>query len=137
MSPQDAYKRIIREVPCCTIATVKKDGHPEAATIAFAEQNGIFYFNTQTNYRKYVNLKHQPVAALVITAGEQTVQIEGDVEELENPTAATAIMDAKRGKPSRFAALPELKYFALHPRWIRILLDPGPPSRFVVLKDRH
>ncbi len=131
MDAQRVFEEIVSGTRHATIATASTDAVPEAATIFFAYRDGVFYFDTQTDYRKYANLEANPQAALAISNGSRTVQVQGIAEECADQSAAKRILDERRGKPSRFTE--RRRHFALKTTWIRVLVEPGPPSVFVKL----
>lgn len=84
------YKSILKNNALCVLATASKSGKPEAATIDFAiDENYNVYFATRVSYRKYKNLKENPVASIVVTEAPKTVQIDGTVTELKDEDAAS------------------------------------------------
>lgn len=109
----------------CTIATASKKGVPEAATVFFVWHEGALYFKTLSTYRKFSNLQENPVASIVITVNQQTVQMDGTVELLSGKDIELAkeLVKSKKGRYSSFDSLPEQRYFRFSPSWIRVMVD--------------
>jgi len=88
-------------------------------------------FDTVKSSRKYKNLIAQPACSFVIGwAGEQTVQYEGEAEELSGATlerCQKVYFQAWPDGPSRLS-WPGIVYFVVRPRWIRYSdFDQNPP----------
>ncbi len=110
------------------VSTVHQDGNPEAAAVAFAENDNLeLVFATFSNTRKYGNLKRNPYVAFVIGVSEEegiTVQYEGEARELYGMELAKAKEIHVRKDPERrakYAEMDENKYFLVTPTWIRYL----------------
>jgi pyridoxine/pyridoxamine 5'-phosphate oxidase len=106
------------------ISTVSKEGMPEAAYIGLAATPELdLIFETLNTSRKFLNLRRNPHAALVIGWDhERTLQYEGVAEEPDE----FSLDDLK---DTYYAALPEnrghdgwpgLTYVRIRPRWIRV-----------------
>lgn len=83
----------LEEQHTMTIATVA-DGKPSAATVYFyVEEEGVFFFPTRQNSRKFRNISADPHIAFVISDDEQvkTLQVEGIAAE-ETDSVKTAKM---------------------------------------------
>jgi general stress protein 26 len=105
------------------LATVSRDGAPEAAVMGFAVTPELdIVFDTVRGSRKYPNLIANPRVALVFGGeGEVTVQYEGIAEE---PTGE----ERERWKEIYFATWPDgrerqswngITWFRVRPVWIR------------------
>ena len=127
------------------IATISKDGAPEAATIFYFIEKGFqLYFMTLSSTRKYTNLlSHSKVALVVGTTdtAAMTVQIEGVAKPVTKYKEQARILMQLAEVANRGGVLwPPIskiqgkKYavFHLSPTWIRCLqtLDTiGGPGR--------
>ena len=116
------------------LGTIGPDGAPQSALVGIAvtEQLEIL-FDTVRGSRKYPNLIARPECSFVIGgwgAREQTVQYEGDAEELNPP-------DLERYREIYFETYPDgrarmnwtgITWFVVRPRWIRYSdFDQNPP----------
>ncbi|SRR5579864_2442323 len=116
------------------LGTIGPSGAPQSALmgIAVTEEFEIV-FDTVKSSRKYPNLIARPACSFVIggwNAGEQTVQYEGEAEELRSP-------DLERYQKTYFKVYPDgpsriswpgITYFVVRPRWIRYSdFDQSPP----------
>lgn len=99
-------------------------------------------FDTVKISRKYGNLIARPACSFVIGwAGEQTVQYEGDAEELESPELQRYQETYFKTWPDGPARLswPGIVYFVVRPTWIRYSdFDRTPPliCEFSFPRDR-
>lgn len=69
----------------CTVATLGKDGYPNAATVGFSQSQSLeFIIITDKDSRKAVNIANHSKVALVITNSDDryTVQLEGHARQL-------------------------------------------------------
>jgi len=107
------------------IATTSPESRPEAAVIGIAVTNDLeIVFDTVKTSRKYVNLMRNPHVALVIGWDyEDTVQYEGEAEELMGSNAdkykeVYFKVFGDEGR-KRAAEWPDIVHFKIRPRWIR------------------
>lgn len=118
--------KFIREHPECVLATVDRDGRPEAATVLFAiDDSFCFYFGTKKEYRKYRNLTNNDNAAVVVGVNgkdPRTVQAEGKIKILTESADIEKAKETLRTNPAMvpFLELP-LVYMQLVPSWLRYL----------------
>jgi hypothetical protein len=96
---------------------------PQSALVGIAVTPELeIIFDTVRNTRKYPNLKTNPRCSFVVGwEAEQTVQYEGEAEELQG-------LELKRRQEVYFQAWPDgpsrlswpgIVYFVVKPRWIR------------------
>lgn len=116
------------------IATVSKDGTPQAATIFYViEKEFELYFMTLSSTRKYTNLLSNSKVAFVVGTTDtiaMTVQIEGVAELVTNYKEQARILMQLAEVANRggvlwppISKIPGKKYavFHLSPTWIRCL----------------
>jgi len=111
------------------IATVSKEGAPEAATVSFSvNDNFDMYFATRHATRKFKNLENNQDVALVVGTGPGpvTVQIQGTAQLLDGEEQEQAMVEFLTSKMSYydvFLKLPgfDLAAFKVTPYWIRML----------------
>ena len=128
-------QRLLTDPETCTLATATGDGRPEAATIRYVgAEDYTVYFNTGTTYRKYDNLTENEKTAVVITANNQSLQIEGAATELSGEAAAAAKERyiEKYGR-SKYLTAPDSTMFRIDPEWVRVLVDARYPPEYVTL----
>jgi Pyridoxamine 5'-phosphate oxidase len=105
---------------------------PQSALVGIAVTSGLeIVFDTVKSSRKYPNLIARPRCSFVIGwAGEQTVQYEGEAEELQGPEldrCQRVYFEAWPDGPARMS-WPGIVYFVVRPRWIRYSdFDRRPP----------
>lgn len=97
-------------------------GAPQAAVVGYAVSDGLeLIFDTLASTRKAQNLRRDPRIAVVVWAGEQTLQLEGVADE---PTGE----DLLRLKRIYLAAFPDgvereswpgISYVRVRPNWAR------------------
>jgi len=116
------------------LGTIGPGGTPQSALMGIAVTEELeIVFDTVKSSRKYPNLVARPACTFVIggwTAGEQTVQYEGEAEELRSP-------ELKRYQETYFKVYPDgpsrmswpgITYFVVRPTWIRYSdFDQNPP----------
>ena len=116
------------------LSTIGANATPQSALMGIAVTPELeVVFDTVTSSRKYPNLIARPACSFVIGGlggGEQTVQYEGEAEEL-------TALGLKLYQEVYFAAWPEgpsrlswpgITYFLVRPRWIRYSdFDQNPP----------
>ena len=107
------------------LATVGPVGTPQSALMGIAVTDKLeIVFDTVKSSRKYPNLVARPGCSFVIggwTAGEQTVQYEGEAEELKSPELERyqeIYFKAYPDGPTRLS-WPGITYFVVTPTWIR------------------
>lgn len=105
------------------IATVSKNGSPEAAVVEFGELDDFtIVIDTLKTSRKYKNLQVNPKVAIVVGWDENiTVQINGVANELSGPEleeAKTAYF-SKNPRAKKWADKLGIAYFAIKPEWLR------------------
>jgi len=124
----------------CVLATVTKDGNPEAAIIEYvANDKGEIIFDTSTDYRKYKNLLNNQHIAIAIGSGEENkgVQCEGIASLLqgEELIEAKKIYFAKRPEAKKWESDPTTIYFKVIPTWLRMrdyTTDPMMETEYLV-----
>lgn len=73
--------RFLREHKLVVLSSVGPEGAPQAALVGYGVSDTLeLVFDTLTSTRKYRNLRADSRAALVVSAGERTVQLEGNVD---------------------------------------------------------
>jgi hypothetical protein len=116
------------------LGTICPTGAPQSALVGIAITEKLeIVFDTVWSSRKYPNLIANPKCSFTIGgwgSGEQTVQYEGEAEELEPP-------DLERFQQTYFNAWPDgparmtwpgIVYFVVRPTWIRYSdYDQRPP----------
>lgn len=120
---RDELLDFLRAQPWAVEASVTGVGEPQAAVVGVAVTNNLeLVFDTLGTSRKAVNLRANPRIALVVGWDDgQTAQIEGVTDE---PVGAER-QRVKDAYLRRFpdgherAALPDITYFRVLPRWIR------------------
>jgi general stress protein 26 len=119
-----------------TLATVSKDGAPEAAIIEYAETDALeILFGTSVEYRKYENLMQNPRVAFTVGNKENSIglQYEGDAHLISEDQLAhyKEIYFTKCPDAKRFDAVPGHVFFKISPRWMRFRdLTTVPPTEF-------
>jgi hypothetical protein len=107
---------------------------PQSALVGIAVTPELeLIFDTVKSSRKYPNLLARPACSFVIGGwgtGEQTVQYEGDAQELKSPELERYQEIYFRAWPDGRARLswPGIVYFVVRPKWIRYSdFDQNPP----------
>ena len=116
------------------LGTICHAGTPQSALmgIAITPQLEIIFDTVKTS-RKYPNLIARPACSFVIggwAAGEQTVQYEGQAEELKSPELERYQQIYFKTWPDGPARMswPGIVYFVVRPVWIRYSdFDQNPP----------
>lgn len=116
------------------LGTISQSATPQSALmgIAITPQLEII-FDTVKSSRKYPNLISRPVCSFVVGgwgASEQTVQYEGQAEELNPPELEQYQKIYFMAWPDGRARMnwPEIVYFVVRPTWIRYSdFDQDPP----------
>src|SRR5260370_23425252 len=131
MTEADLYPFIARH-KLAVLSTVSGSNPPQSALVGIAITPHLeIIFDTVKSSRKYPNLIAQPVCSFVIGwAGEQTVQYEGEAEELESPELERYQETYFKVWPDGLSRLswPGIVYFVVRPAWIRYSdFDQSPP----------
>jgi pyridoxine/pyridoxamine 5'-phosphate oxidase len=116
------------------LGTTCDRGTPQSALVGIAITPQLeIVFDTVKSSRKYPNLVSRPPCSFVIGgwgAGEQTVQFEGDAEELQSPTLEryqAIYFNVWPDGPARMN-WPGVVYFVVRPTWLRYSdFDQDPP----------
>ena len=126
------------------LSTTGDDGRPQSALVGVAVTPKLeFIFDTLKSSRKYPNLIARPACSFVIGwEGAQTVQYEGEAEELRPPDleiCQEAYFKVWTEGTSRLN-WPGIVYFRIRPHWVRfsdfgenppnIVTFRFPPSQF-------
>jgi hypothetical protein len=114
------------------LGTIGAQNRPQSSLVGIAVTDGLeVIFDTVKSSRKYGNLIRTPACSFAAGwEGEQTVQCEGDAEELTGS-------ELDRCQKAYFAVWPECRahvswpgivYFVVRPRWVRYSdYDQNPP----------
>jgi len=116
------------------LGTIGPQGTPQSALVGIAITRQLeIVFDTVASSRKYPNLVDRPACSFVIGGwgpGEQTVQFEGQAEELKPPKLAryqAIYFNSWPDGPARMS-WPGIVYFVIRPTWIRYSdFDQNPP----------
>jgi len=116
------------------LGTIGPIGTPQSALVGIAVTPQLeVVFDTVKSSRKYPNLAARPACSFVIGGwgtGEQTVQYEGQAEELQSPELEkyqAVYFQAWPDGPARMS-WPGIVYFVVRPSWIRYSdFDQDPP----------
>lgn len=116
------------------LGTIGPGGRPQSALMGIAVTEKLeIVFDTVRSSRKYPNLIARPACSFVIGGwgvGEQTVQYEGEAEELQPPELEgyqEIYFKAYPDGPTRLS-WPGITYFVVRPNWIRYSdFDQNPP----------
>jgi uncharacterized pyridoxamine 5'-phosphate oxidase family protein len=131
MTKTDLYD-FLRACKLGVLGTIGADNRPQSSLVGIAVSNKLeIIFDTLNSTRKYRNLIARPTCSFAIGwSGEQTVQYEGDADELTGS-------ELGRYQEIYFEAWPECRshlswagitYFMVRPRWIRFSdFDQRPP----------
>jgi hypothetical protein len=112
--------------------TISSPNTPQSALMGFAVTPALeIVFDTVKSSRKYPNLVSRPSCSFVIGwSGEQTVQYEGEAQELRSPELElyqAIYFKVWPDGPARMS-WPGIVYFVVHPTWIRYSdFDQNPP----------
>lgn len=120
MSIKKAFE-FLKDNETCVLATVTKDGVPQAATVGYSVDGDFnFLIGTNKNTRKYQNLMKSNKVALVIGfLGPKTVQLEGLAKELEITDKRVEDHLAKLPGAVKFKIQLGQTYFLVKPIWLR------------------
>ena len=131
MTEVDLYNFIARN-KLGVLGSIGDSNAPQSALVGIAVTPQLeIIFDTVKSSRKYKNLITRATCSFVIGwAGEQTVQYEGEAEELSGATlerCQKVYFQAWPDGPSRLS-WPGIVYFVVRPRWIRYSdFDQNPP----------
>lgn len=131
MNEADIYT-FIKQHRLGVLGTTSPFNTPQSALVGIAiTPNLKIIFDTVKSSRKYPNLIARPECSFVIGwSGAQTVQYQGEAEELESPELERhqeTYFQAWPDGPSRLS-WPEIVYFLVRPTWIRYSdFDQNPP----------
>lgn len=131
MTEAELY-RFIAQSKLGVLSTLAGTGTPQSALVGFDVTPDLeIIFDTVKSSRKYPNLTARPQCAFAIGwAGEQTVQFEGEAEELQSTElkrCQEVYFRVWPDGPERLA-WPGIVYFLVRPRWIRYSdFDQIPP----------
>jgi hypothetical protein len=116
------------------LGTICQAETPQSALVGIAITPQLeVIFDTVKSSRKYPNLIARPACSFVIGgwgAGEQTVQYEGEAEELQSPRLERYQEIYFKTWPDGPARMswPGIVYFVVRPAWIRYSdFDQNPP----------
>ncbi len=73
------------------IATVRPDGKPHVAPVWGVWLEGALYFGSDRGSRKVRNIAHQPAVSVHLESGDETVILEGVVDEVSDHAILTRI----------------------------------------------
>ncbi|MDO8660651.1 MAG: pyridoxamine 5'-phosphate oxidase family protein [Candidatus Woesearchaeota archaeon] len=136
LDAKERVKQILSTNQICMLATASLTGKPEVATMEYTEDDQFnLYFETFPKYRKYTNLKTNPYASVVINQLPHTIQMDGTATELTGAERENAKhqLTNKHGSKNQYQD-PTICFFKFTPTWIRVLVEPKYPPKFVVLK---
>jgi len=131
MTQSDLYK-FLSQCKLGVLGTIGDANTPQSALVGIATTERLeVVFDTVRSSRKYSNLIARPACSFVIGwAGEQTVQYEGQAEELTGTNLnryQKVYFEAWPDGPTRMS-WPGITYFVVRPRWIRYSdFDQNPP----------
>ncbi|HXA63873.1 MAG TPA: pyridoxamine 5'-phosphate oxidase family protein [Bryobacteraceae bacterium] len=116
------------------LGTIGPRGTPQSALVGIAITPQLeIIFDTVKSSRKYPNLIARPAGSFVIGGwgpGEQTIQFEGEAEELKSPKLDRYQAIYFKFWPDGPARMswPGIVYFVVRPTWIRYSdFDQDPP----------
>jgi pyridoxine/pyridoxamine 5'-phosphate oxidase len=131
MTHEDLH-RFVTQCKLAVLATVSSSGTPQSALMGVAVTPQLeVIFDTVKSSRKYANLIARPACSFVFGwANEQTVQYEGEAEELDG-SELRRCQDVYFGvwpDGPRRLTWPGIVYFLVKPKWIRYSdFDQKPP----------
>lgn len=122
------------------VLSTSADGIVSSRMMSVVQQDGIFYFQTDTALRKYLQLVKNNNAALCI----DNIQIEGRAEEeghpLKHEVFSKLFSECFRGSFDAYSSLENERVFAVTPVFIqRWIYNDGKPyiERFFVSEKRY
>ena len=131
MTKTDLYN-FIHKCKLGILGTIGPDNRPQSSLVGIAVSEDLeIIFDTLKSTRKYGNLIARPACSFAVGwTGEQTVQYEGEGEELtgsELDRCQKIYFHAWPDGPTRLS-WPGIVYFVVRPRWIRYSdFDQSPP----------
>ena len=122
MTEADLYAFMV-QCKLGVLGTISGDACPQSALVGMAVTPRLeVIFDTVKSSRKYPNLLAHPRCSFAVGwSGEQTVQYEGEAEELKPPELERyqdVYFKAWPDGPARLS-WPGIVYFAVRPAWIR------------------
>jgi hypothetical protein len=143
MTQRDLYN-FIAQYKYGVLGTIGESGTPQAALVGIAVTERLeIVFDTVKSSRKYPNLVARPACSFSIGwEGEQTVQYEGEAEELagaELDAYLKIYFQAWPDGPARMS-WQGIVHFVVRPRWIRYSdFDQRPPviQEFLSKWEKH
>jgi general stress protein 26 len=112
----------------CVISTVDPTGKPEAAFVAFSENEDLeIMIGTSTKSRKFLNIRHNPAVSIVFGFdGKRSMQYEGTVHALEGKELTERLKRhfVKHPWAAKLQENPDHAFIAIEPSWIRIVEAP-------------
>jgi len=133
MTEADLYAFLVK-CKLGVLGTICPAGTPQSALVGIAITPQLeIIFDTVKSSRKYPNLIARPACSFVIGGwgtGEQTVQYEGEAEELKSPELERYQEIYFKTWPDGPARMswPGIVYFVVRPAWIRYSdFDQSPP----------
>ena len=123
MTSKDVLE-FLKKNDLCVLATASLEGKPEAAVLVYTIQNNFqMYVFTETNTRKYPNIKENNQVALVIGGlkNDLTVQLDGKVCALYGKEARAAKEYTLNIHPEwkDYFESPAGVWFRIAPFWLR------------------
>ncbi|MFB7252080.1 pyridoxamine 5'-phosphate oxidase family protein [Microbacterium sp. NPDC056234] len=114
--------RFVVATGCGVIATASSDGSPEAALVGLAAlEDGTLIFNTPDAARKVENLRAlRRVAVVIGTAGNVSVQVEGDATIVEDDERQHYGHAYERRFPGSRALADGFLVVVVRPSWVRV-----------------
>jgi PPOX class probable F420-dependent enzyme len=113
----------VRQRGLAVLASTNERGEPQAALLGVtATDRGEIVFDTLTSSRKYANVRRNGRVALVIGwEDEQTLQLEGTAEVIQDPAHDPAVAAYYERYPDgrERATWPEIAYILVTPVWAR------------------
>ena len=133
MTEPDLYA-FMAKYKLSVLGTIGPPATPQAALVGIAITPELeIVFDTVKSSRKYPNLIARPACSFVIGGwepGEQTVQYQGEAEELKSPElerCQAIYFNVYPDGPARMS-WPGIVYFVVRPTWIRYSdFDQNPP----------
>ena len=131
MTETDIYA-FVAQFRLGVLSTISDANVPQSALVGIAVTPRLeIIFDTVKSSRKYRNLIANRVCSFVVGwAGEQTVQYEGEAEELESPELERYQETYFKMWPDGPARMkwPGIVYFVVRPMWVRFSdFDQSPP----------
>lgn len=122
LSKAEAFQ-FLKSATFGAIATVSRDGSPEAALVNIAATEDLeLIFETIQTTRKCINLRRNPRVAIVAWRGDETLQCEGMADEPDEHARAPLLESyfARQPEALGHCGWPGLTYFRVRPHWIRL-----------------